>query len=70
MAEYPYPPLSGTWCGAVPRRGSKYVTLILLYSKGLFTWSDCVYVIAMKWVPLMSIVLFTLSDAKHQRENR
>ena len=29
-----------------------------------------VCVIAKKWGPLISIVLFTLSDAKHQTENR
>ena len=33
--------------------------------KGLFTVSVS---ITKKWVPLISIVLFTLSDAKHQRE--
>ena len=31
--------------------------------------SVSVCVITKKWVPLISVVLFTLSDCKHQREN-
>ena len=38
--------------------------------KGPFTESVCVYNcdMAYKWVPFISMVLFTLSDAKHQRK--
>ena len=34
-------------------------------AKGLFIVS-----VANKWVPLIAMVLFTMSDAKYQRENR
>ena len=41
-------------------------------SKGLVTVSVCFSVcdVADKWVPLTSMVLFTVNDVKHQRKNR
>ena len=50
--------------------GKHQAPMVICSPKGLFTVSVSVSVciIANKWVPLISIVVFTLSDAKHQRE--
>ena len=63
-------PLASTLVAASASMPKLGIAVVMLMLEGLATVNICIsdFDVASKWVPLISMALLTLSDAKHQRK--